>query len=169
MIIRLAVTLVAIAVGACATSSSGWSDFYGIQYQSPAGTTAQITDSTLPGPGGEGGSPAGERPDVVLILPGAHGFRVQIVKPAEPVSLDGMKYALVGNKVGSNHVGTATKTGWELTYDVRSEDSSSTSKVHIIYADVAGGHYQCSYDEASTGDPAVAEAICRSLRAKTGK
>jgi|GEM_PF-3366983 len=168
MSIRL--PLVIAVMGACGgTSSSGWSDFYGIQYQAPAGTTAQVTDSVLPGPGGEGGSPTGERPDVVLILPGAHGFRVQIVKPSEPVSLDGMKYVLVGNKVGSNHVGTATKTGWELTYDVRSEESSSTSKAHIIYADIAGGHYQCEYDEASTGDAAVAEAICRSIRPKAGK
>ena len=167
MSIRLALAIAVI--GACGASSSGWSDFYGIQYQAPAGTTAQVTDSVLPGPGGEGGTPVGERPDVVLILPGAHGFRVQIIKPSESVSLDGMKYVLVGNKVGSNHVGTATKTGWELTYDVRSEDSSSTSKVHIIYADIAGGHYQCEYDEASTGDPVVAEAICRSLRPKAGK
>lgn len=148
---------------------SEWSDFYGIQYKAPAGTDARITRSVLPGPGGKGGIPTDVRPSAVLSLPGPRGFYVELLKTAEPVSLEGMKRALVGNKVGSHHVGKATKTGWELTYDMINPADGKTGKAHTFYFDVAAGHYQCSYYEVNCGDPAAADAICRSIRPKAGR
>jgi hypothetical protein len=152
-----------------APSTSEWSDFYGIEYKAPAGTDARITDSVRPGPGGKGGIPTGVQPSAVLIRRGSQGFYVGLVKTAEPVSLEGMKRVLVGNKIGSNLVGKATKTGWELTYDMSREADGGTSKVHTLYFDVGGGHYRCTYNEADCADPAAAEAICRSIRPKAVK
>jgi hypothetical protein len=127
-----------------------------------------ISDGVLPGPGGKGGIPTGARPRVVLAKPGPDGFYVELAKPSEPVSLDGMKYSLTGNKIGSNFVSTITSAGWDLTYDTPRGDGS-TSVTHIIYVDIGGGHYECTYDEGNGGSAAAAEGICRSLRPKTGK
>lgn len=150
-----------------APGGSSWTDFYGIQYQAPAGTDAHVTRSVLPGPGGLGGSPTDERPDVTLSLAGSHGFYVQITKSKDAESLDGMTSTYVANKVGINHHGSKTSTGWELRYDVqRSDDPSKTSKVVLVYADLAGGHYECIYSDETSPDPAVADAICRSMRVK---
>jgi hypothetical protein len=139
--------------------STDGSDFYGIQYRVPAGTSAKITDGTLPGPGGQGGAPSGVRISLVLTRPGPDGFYVEIIKTAEAVSLDGTTFALVANNVGSNMAGKATGTGWELTYDL-----PSGGKAHVVYADIAGGHFECSYADVNCPSPAAAEAICRSMR-----
>jgi hypothetical protein len=151
-----------------ARAPTEWSDFYGIQYKAPAGTNAQSHDGVLPGPGGQGGIPRGVRPSVVLMKPAPQSFYVEILKTSEPVSLEGMQYVLAGNKVGSNFIGKATSTGWELTYDA-ARGGGSTSKSHILYMDSAGGHYQCTFDEGNCGDAGAAEAICRSFRPKAGK
>jgi len=117
-------------------------------------------DGVLPGPGGMGGIPRGERPSVKLTMPGAKSFYVDIEKPKDPVSLDGMKRVIVGMKMGTKIVTKTTANGWEITY------ASDDGNAHILYADIAGGHYQCTYADVNCGDPAMADAICRSLRAK---
>lgn len=155
-------------LAACGTRgpSLEWSDFYGIQYQAPPGTRAEVTRSVLPGPGGLGGSPTDDRPYVLLAMAGPQRFRVTITKSRERETLDAMRSIYVANRIGTDHVGVTTPNGWELTYQTpRSDDPSKASRVHLIYADVGGGHYECIYDEQRS-DPAVAEAICRSLRAK---
>ena len=161
--------LVLVACGADkatpAPAVSEWTDFYGIQYQAPPGTTARITESVLPGPGGEGGSPVGERPYVELSMPGR--FHVTITKTRGASTLDATKALYVANKLGTDHAGASTPTGWELTYRVpRSDDSTKTSVAHLVYAALGGGHYECSYDEQNCADPKAAETICRSMRAK---
>jgi len=149
--------------------STEWSDFYGIQYRAPAGTNAMTQDGTLPGPGGMGGIPRGVRVSVRLSKPAPLGFYVEIIRTAEPVSLEAMKHALVGSTAGSNMVGHVTSTGWDLIYDMPGAAGASTSKAHIVYVDIAGGHFQCIYAEANCTDPAAAEAICRSMRPKAGE
>ena len=39
----------------------------------------------------------------------------------------------------------------------------------VVYVDIAGGHFQCTYAEEKCTDPTAAEAICRSMRPKAGK
>jgi len=179
---RLAFGLVVIALlGACrkepvptptsttsrssSAASSEWTDFQGIQYRAPAGTNVLSADGVLPGPGGLGGIPSGVRISVTLTKP--KGFYVEIVKNAQPTSLEGEKHVLLANKVGTNMVDKATPTGWELTYDMPvTDDARPAAKAHELYADLAGGHFTCSYADVNCPDPAAAEAICRSLRAK---
>jgi hypothetical protein len=162
--------LVAIALlGACGKEtvpkSSGWSDFQGIQYRAPAGTNVTSADGVLPGPEGLGGIPRGARISVTLTKP--KGFYVEIVKNAEPTSLEGEKHVLLANKVGTNMVGKATSTGWELTYDMPvTNDARLATQAHEVYADLAGGHFTCSYADVNCANPSAAEAICRSIRLK---
>jgi hypothetical protein len=147
--------------------SPEWTDFYGIQYKAPPGTNAHVTRSVLPGPGGEGGSPTDERPYVSLGMGGPRRFHLTITKVRGPETLDAIKASYAANGVGSGHTGVTTKTGWEMTYrNPRSDDPTKTSLVRLIYADIGGGHYECIYDEQNCADPTVAEAICRSIRAK---
>ena len=149
-----------------APSPNEWRDFYGVEYRAPPGTNALNKNGVLPGPGGRGGVPADERPNVVLTKPQA--FNVEIVKTTKPVSMEGMMYTLGQNKIGSNLNGKATTVGWDLTYETVRGDSTP-SKTHIIYAALSGGFYQCTYDESTSPDPKAAEAICRSIRPKTPK
>jgi hypothetical protein len=174
---RLSLALVLVLVssacrqdgGPSSQVSSEWMTFHGIQFRVPVGTRAETTDGVLPGPEGMGGIPTGDRPSTVLILPGPHGFYVEIIKTNAPVSMEAMKHVLVGSQVGQNHDGEATSTGWEMTYETRGVPDASTKKTHIQYFEVAGGYYQCIYGEANCGDPAAAEAICRSIRPKPVK
>ena len=123
-----------------------------------------------PGPGGLGGIPSGVRITVTLSHPAPNGFYVEIVKTAEPTSLEGEKYVLLANKVGSKMVGKVTSTGWELTYDMPGpSDARTSSKAHVLHADIAGGHFDCRYADVNCTDRAAAEAICRSMRPKPGK
>lgn len=149
-----------------APSPKEWVDFYGVEYKAPPGTNALNKNGVLPGPEGGGGTPADERPNVVLTKP--QGFYVEIVKPAKPVSMEGMMYSLGQNKVGSNLSGKATANGWDLTYETVRGDATP-SKTHIIYVTLNGGHYQCTYDDSNCPDPKAAEAICRSIRPKVPK
>lgn len=188
--LRLAFGLVAIALlGACgkettststststssspspspSVPSSEWTDFQGIQYRAPAGTNVMSADGVMPGPGGLGGIPTGVRISVTLTKP--RGFYVEIVKNAQPTSLEGEKYVLLANKVGTKMVGKATSTGWELTYDMPvTNDAQPATQAHELYADLAGGHFTCSYADVNCPDPAAAEAICRSLRPKPAR
>jgi hypothetical protein len=148
-----------------------WRRFGGVEYQVPVGAWANERDSILPGPKGSGGVPGGVDPTVTVGMPGDHAFYVQIEKPIAPVSLEGMKYVVLGNKmaVPSSVVGKATPSGWDLTYDSADAADASSRKVHVIYADIAGGHFQCTYADVNCKDPAVAEAICRSLRPSAAK
>lgn len=150
-----------------AVATDEWTDFYTIQYQAPKGTDARVTRSVLPGPGGLGGSPVDERPYVTLSMGGVNSFYVTITKTQERSTLDATKASYVANHVGTNHRGSATTTGFEMTYQTqRSDDATKSSTAHLIYAELGGGNYQCSYDEQNGKDPAAAAAICRSLRSK---
>ncbi len=163
----LLVVLVACGADKAAQSPavSEWTDFYGIQYQAPPGTAARVTDSVLPGPGGEGGSPVGERPYVALSMPGR--FHVTITKTRAASTLAATKALYVANRLGTDHAGTSTATGWEMTYRVpRSDDSTKTSVAHLVYAALGGAHYECSYDEQNCPDREAAASICRSIREK---
>lgn len=145
-----------------------WTDFQGIQYRAPAGTNVMTRDGVMPGPGGQGGIPAGVRITVTLTKP--KSFYVQIIKNATPTSLEGEKYVLLGNKVGTNMIGKVTSTGWELTYDMPvTNDARVATQAHELYADLAGGHFMCSYADVNCPDPAAAEAICRSMRPEPTK
>lgn len=171
MMERVAVGLVALALlDACGkrvptssspTSASEWTDFEGIQYRAPAGTNVERRDGVMPGPGGQGGIPTGVRISVTLTKP--HGFYVEIVKNASPTSLEGEKQALLAAKAGTNMVDKITSTGWELTYDM---PTTTATQAHELYADLAGGHFMCTYADVNCPDSAAADAICRSLRQK---
>jgi len=144
-----------------------WKEFHGIEVQIPAGTHAEVQESVLPGPGGQGGSPTGERPTLTLFMAGANHFHLQIIKSSEPTSLDGMERVIRGNHMGTNLVGKQTAHGWELSYNAIAEGETTPGKpVHTIFNDIAGGHFECTYGEANCADPAVADAICRSIRVK---
>lgn len=170
---RLASGLVVIALlGGCRKETvptparaSEWTDFQGIQYRAPSGTSALSAGGVLPGPGGLGGIPSGVRISVTITKP--NGYYVEIVKSAQPTSLDGEKQGLLGSKAGTNMVGKATNTGWELTYDMPvTNDARVATQAHELYVDLAGGHFKCTYADVNCPDPAAAEAICRSLRPK---
>jgi hypothetical protein len=147
-----------------AVATDEWTDFYTIQYHAPKGTDARVTRSVLPGPGGLGGSPVDERPYVTLV---SNTFYVTITKTQERSTLDATKASYVANNVGVDHRGAPTSTGWEMTYTTkRSDDPTKPSTGHLVYAELGGGNYQCSYDEQNCKDPAAAAAICRSMRIK---
>lgn len=164
--VKIPAVCVLVACGSTPPSppAAEWSDFYGIQYQAPPGTDARITRSVLPGPGGGGGSPTDERPYVTL---SAAGFYVTITKTQERSTFDTTKQVYLANQVGTDHTGVTTATGWEMRYRMpRSDDPTKTSGVHLVYAELGGGNYECSYGEQSSRDLAAAEAICRSMRVK---
>lgn len=148
------------ALVACGKQSASfeWHDFHGMEYRTPAGTTVTETDGTLPGPGGRGGVPSGESPRVVLSKP--KGFHVEILNLAERPTLEGTKYALETNGVGWDMVGQTTSTGFRLTYVMAS------GKAHVVYEEIAGRHFQCTFADATSPDRAAAEAICLSMRPK---
>ena len=51
-------------------------------------------------------------------------------------------------------VGKVTSTGWELTYDMPvTNDARTSSKAHVLHADLAGGHFECSYADVNCPDP----------------
>lgn len=154
-------------VTATATASTMvWKDFVGVQYQAPSGANATFKDGVMPGPGGQGGIPTGERPSLTLSMAGPKGFYVQLEKPKDAVSLDGMKRVIDGMKMGTNVVTKKTANGWEISYARTDAADAEPPNAHILYFDIAGGHYQCTYADVNCGDPAMADAICRSLRAK---
>lgn len=154
------VLVLGIALVACADAE--WRTFYGIEYRAPKSSTSNIVDSVLPGPDGQGGSPTGERPVVTISAAGEHAFYVTITKSSYAMTLDGEKTAYVENKIGANLVGTTTPGGWELTGDLTMKGGGHFQE---IYVDLAGGHYLCNYGDSSQ-DQALAERVCRSIRAK---
>jgi hypothetical protein len=64
------------------------------------------------------------------------------------------------------HEGKTTPAGWELTYERLDTTGASSGIVHMVYADINGKHYPCTWAEVSCADRAAADAICRSMRAK---
>jgi hypothetical protein len=164
---RLAIAALLLLCVCGKETSASSAEFHGVQYEAPAGTHARVADGVLPGPGGGGGIPSGVRISLTLTHRDPRGFYVEIVKTAAPRSLDAEKATLLANKVGSNMVGKVTPTGWELTYDMPvTNDARIASQSHVLYADLAGGHYTCSYADVNCTDRAAAEAICRSMRPK---
>ena len=157
--------LVLIVLAAC-RKEAGWIDFEGIQYRAPHGTAQRVEDGVLPGPGGQGGIPSGVRVEASITKPNPNGLFVQIVRTAEPASLDGTKQSLSANHVGREMKGATTQAGWELTYEQLDANGAPVGNVHMVYRDIGGGHYQCTWGEANCADRAGADAICRSMRAK---
>ncbi|HTN92607.1 MAG TPA: hypothetical protein VL242_53430 [Sorangium sp.] len=155
----------ALACAACADGKGAWRDFHGIQYRAD-GAHAHESDGVLPGPGGLGGLPSGERPSVVLTRP--DGYHVEIAKPAQRASLEAEKASLEQSHAGSNFREIATPDGWELTYDMPTqpgaEPGRSGGRAHIIYREIAAGNYRCSWADVNGRDPKAAEAVCRSIR-----
>lgn len=159
--------LAVFVVAACRIQSGGdFIDFEGIQYRAPAGSTMQVQDGVLPGPGGLGGVPSGQRVEASIGRPNPNGLHVTIVRTAEPASLEGTKQSLAANRVGRNMNGKITPAGWELTYEQLDTMGTPWGIVHMVYADINGKHYQCTWAEVSCADRAAADAICRSMRAK---
>ncbi len=153
--------------GAAPSSSSGeWIDFEGIQYRAPAGTQQLVKDGVLPGPGGLGGIPSGQRIHASISKPNPNGLFVELLRTADPVTLEGMKSSLVANGIARHLVGKTTTPGWELTYEQIDGADASIGEVHIVYADLGGKHYQCTWAETNCADKKAADGICRSLRAK---
>jgi hypothetical protein len=142
-----------------------WIDFEGIEYRAPEGTTMNVEDGVLPGPGGLRGIPSGERIEASIAKKGA--FYLQLVRTRLPPTLEGTKQSLLANHVGRNLKGTVTQTGWELTYEHIDSSGASPGKAHVIYAYIAGKHYECSWADVNCPDPVAAEALCRSLRPKS--
>lgn len=143
-----------------------WRDFHGVEFLSASEAHVSEKDGVMPGPGGMGGIPPGERPSATVTLAGPRGFYVQIEKTKDPVSPDGMKRVIVGMKMGTNIVTKTTANTWEITYARTDAADAEPPNAHILYFDIAGGHYQCTYADVNCGDRAAADAICRSLRAK---
>ncbi len=156
--------LLCLGLVACGSSTSEWRTFYGIEYRTTKASSSSIVDSVLPGPGGLGGSPVGERPVVTIAEAGPHGFYLTITGSSYAMTLEGQKSTLVSNKLGSNFVGKTTPTGFELVGDQTSPGGGPSTRFHEIYVDLAGGHYDCIYAEVNCADPAAAEAVCRSMR-----
>ncbi|MEO8701266.1 MAG: hypothetical protein ABI867_14550 [Kofleriaceae bacterium] len=157
-------SLLCLGLVACSSSStSEWRTFYGIEYRTSKASSSSIVDSVLPGPGGLGGSPVGERPVVTISEAGPHGFYVTITKSSYAMTLDAAKATLLSNKIGEQLVGKTTPTGFELA-GVQTSPGGPSTPFHEIYVDLAGGHYDCLYADANCADPAAAEALCRSMR-----
>ena len=153
-----------VALAAC-KKESPWNQFEGIEYRVPLGTNVSASDgSVLPGPGGLGGQPSGVRPHVTLSKAGPQGFYVELAREPSASTLDGTKYIYTANKTAQNMVGRTTTTGWELDYDGISPTGEPTGRAHLIHYDLAGKPFQCSWANSNCGDPATAEAICRSVR-----
>ena len=167
-----AVGLLALASSGCRpdggppSSGDDWSQFEGIEYRAPAGTQRSVEDSVLPGPGGMGGRPVGEL--VVLTLSKARpgSFYLTIERSRGPLPLESERRVLEGNRVGRNLVGKTTANGWELTYELLDSTGTPLGIAHEIYAELAGGHYKCTWGEMNCEDRTAPDAICRSMRAR---
>ncbi len=156
--------LLCLGLIACSTSNSEWRTFYGVEYHTSKASSSSVVDSVLPGPGGQGGSPVGERPVVTVAQAGPHGFYLTITRSSYAMTLEGEKSTQVSNQIGSKLVGKTTPTGWELVGDQTSPGGGPPTPFHEIYVDLAGGHYDCIYAAVNCADPAAAEAVCRSIR-----
>lgn len=148
------------------SSGEVWTEFEGIEYRAPAGTQRGVEDSVLPGPGGQGGRPVGELVVLTLAKPKPGGFHVTMQRSRLPTTLEGEKSALETNHVGRNLVGKSTANGWELTYEQLDATGAPVGISHELYAELAGGHYKCTWGEMNTDDPTVPDSICRSMRAR---
>ncbi|MBS2012213.1 MAG: hypothetical protein JST00_04970 [Deltaproteobacteria bacterium] len=145
---------------------SEWTDFEGIQYRAPPGTQQVVRDSVLPGPGGLGGRPSGVLVEASISKANPNGFYVELERSRDPSTLEGTKGSLVSNGVGRNLMGQSTATGWELTYEQIGGSGASVGLVHVLYTDLGGKHYRCTWAEANCADKKAADALCRSLRPK---
>ncbi len=155
------VLVLGVALVGC-SSDSEWRTFYGIEYRTTKASTSHVVDSVLPGPDGLGGSPVGERPTVTISEAGPHGFYVTITKTKERLTIDSEEGTFTSN---AKLVGTSTAIGWELSGEQATGDGR-TLVIHEIYADLAGGHYECTYADVNCADVVPADALCRSMRGK---
>ena len=157
---RLVLVFVVLVAACKKTDTTPWIGFYGVEVKAPAGTDVHRTDSVLPGPGGQGGSPVGERPSVTLTR--AQSFNVEVRKLPQPMTYEDAIAVLEKSPGNANFRGKRAPHGWELTYDMA---GAPPVKVSLIYADLGGGHYECGWTSQSP-DVEAAEAVCRSVRAR---
>ncbi len=161
----------AVSVGACGKTrlSEGgetWHAFREIEYRAPKAAMHGEQDGVLPGPGGLGGVPAGERPSVGVSVQGPHGFQLEIFREPGLKTLASERGWLLSQSETTNLVEKVTPNGWELTYD-SVVYGTPTGKFHVHYAVLAGRQFTCRFSDAGSKDVAAAEAVCRSMRAKT--
>lgn len=145
--------------------------FHGIRYMTPVGTNIASSGVDRPShyPDPQTGDvveiPTRIEPAISLTGQGKTGFfMVEIKKPPEKVTLDGMKFSLGQRKEVSGLSGTAESNGWSLTYQWKNDDGTSTTMRHRHYA-MPDSDYDCVYDEGNTKDTAMASAICASITA----
>ncbi len=159
-------TLLVASCGKTQVANESWYVFREIELLAPKSASLGEQDGVLPGPGGLGGVPTGERPSVDVGVDGPHGFHLTIFREPGPRTLEGEKSSMASNKYGTNPVGKVTANGWELTYDAEVY-GTPTGRSRLFYAAVAGKHFTCIFAEPNCKDVAAAEAVCRSMRAKT--
>jgi len=163
------VMLVLLLGGGCGkeklVANETWHTFEGIEYRAPKGAVQQVQDGVLPGPGGLGGIPSGQHIEARITSQEGKLF-MSLVRSAAPKTLEATEKTLEANHIARGLAGKTTPTGWELTYEQIDTTGASIGKVHVVYADVAGGHYECTWAEVNCGDHAAADALCRSLRPK---
>ena len=145
--------------------------FQGIRYTTPAG--ANIANSGVDRPSHYPDPQTGEvveiptriEPAIAVTGTAAGGFyMIDIRKPPEKVTLDGMIASLKQVPEASALEGKPEANGWSLTYQWRNSDGTSTTMRHRHYV-MPDSDYDCIYDEVNTKDHEAAKAICASIEA----
>jgi hypothetical protein len=144
-------------------------EFHGIRYAMPPGTNVANSGVDRPSHYPDENGNVVEIPTriepAISLTGGAEGafFMVEIKKPPERVTLDGMISGMGGIPQASKFAGKPEPSGWSLTYQWRSDDGSSVTMHHRHYA-LADSDYDCVFDEGNTKAVATAQAICASIQ-----
>ncbi|HUS67248.1 MAG TPA: hypothetical protein VMZ28_22075 [Kofleriaceae bacterium] len=145
--------------------------FHGIHYLTPAGSNIANSGVDRPShyPDPQTGQvveiPTRIEPAISVTGEAAAGFfMVDIKKPPERVTLEGMISSLRQRAEVAEPKGTAETNGWSLTYQWKNADGTSTTMRHRHYA-LPDSDYDCVYDETNSKDVAAAGAICASIKA----
>lgn len=145
--------------------------FHGIRYLSPSGSN--IANSGVDRPSHYPDPQTGEvveiptriEPAISVTGEAAGGFfMVEIKKPPERVTLEGMIHSLQQRAEVAEPQGKPETNGWSLTYQWKNADGTSTTMRHRHFA-LPDSDYDCVYDEGNTKDVAAAGAICASIKA----
>jgi len=145
--------------------------FQGIRYLTPAGSNIASSGVDRPShyPDPQTGEvveiPTRIEPAISVTGQGAGGFfMVEIKKPPERVTLDGMTWSLQQMPQVAEPKGTPEANGWSLTYQWKNDDGTTTTMRHR-HLSLPDSDYDCIYDEGNTKDVAAAAAICASIKA----
>jgi hypothetical protein len=136
-------------------------EFYGVVIDVPPGTSSSSSGSHLPM--NYEGAPTEVTPGITLFRPDTHDFALAIQKLPGVVSLDGMKWTMGQQAQASRIAGRPTGSGWDVEYRWTSDGAPPTT-IYVRYLQLPDQQYQCQYDDGSSKQLAVAEAICRSIR-----